>query len=160
MNPRKLHSLREACEIRERLRGSGKRVVLTNGCFDLLHVGHVCSLENAAKHGDSLWVALNSDGSIKQLKGASRPIFSEINRAYVLSALECVSGIFIFGGKRLAGEISLFKPDVYVKSGDYNLESLNAVERSALDGVHAEIRFVPLVAGVSTTDIIASAKKA
>ncbi|MDR2435989.1 MAG: adenylyltransferase/cytidyltransferase family protein [Puniceicoccales bacterium] len=158
--PRKLHSLGEACEIREQLRDLGKRVVLTNGCFDLLHVGHVYSLENAAKHGDSLWVALNSDGSVKLLKGASRPIFPEISRAYILSALECVSGIFIFGGERLAGEISLFKPDIYVKSGGYSLESLDKTELMALRSVQATVKFTPPVAGVSTTDIITSVKKA
>jgi rfaE bifunctional protein nucleotidyltransferase chain/domain len=157
--PRKLHSLLEACKIRERLRSSGRRVVLTNGCFDLLHIGHVYSLENAAKYGDSLWVALNSDRSVRQLKGILRPIFHEISRAYILSALECVSGIFIFDGKRFADEISLFKPDVYVKSGEYNLKNLDESELMALRGAHAEIKFVPLVAGVSTTSIIASVKK-
>lgn len=133
-------------------------MVLTNGCFDLLHAGHVCSLENAAKQGDSLWVALNSDLSIRRLKGAFRPIFPEIVRAYILSALECVSGIFIFDGERLVREISLFKPDVYVKSGDYDLEKLDKMEFRALRDVRAEIKFVPFMEGLSTTAIISSIK--
>ncbi|MDR0595437.1 MAG: adenylyltransferase/cytidyltransferase family protein [Puniceicoccales bacterium] len=157
--PKKLHSFQEACVLREQLRETGKRVVLTNGCFDLLHVGHVCSLESAAKHGDSLWVALNSDHSIKSLKGISRPIFTEINRAYTLSALECISGIFIFNGERLADEILLFKPDAYVKSGDYDLEKLDKSELRALRNVHAEIKFVPFMEGMSTSTIISAIKK-
>jgi rfaE bifunctional protein nucleotidyltransferase chain/domain len=157
--PKKLHSFQEACALRERLREAGKRVVLTNGCFDLLHIGHVCSLENAAKHGDSLWVALNSDRSIKSLKGTSRPIFTEIDRAYILSALVCVSGIFIFDGERLTDEILLLKPDVYVKSSDYDLEKLNKAELRVLQDVHAEIKFVPFIGGMSTSTIISAIKK-
>ncbi|MDR1255709.1 MAG: adenylyltransferase/cytidyltransferase family protein [Puniceicoccales bacterium] len=156
--PRKLHSFQEACALREQLRDAGKRVVLTNGCFDLLHFGHVHSLESAAKEGDSLWIALNSDGSIRRLKGNSRPIFSELNRAYILSALECVAGLFIFKDGHLASEILLFKPDIYVKSGDYDLEKLDKRELHALQSVHAEIKFMPFIEGVSTSFIISSIK--
>jgi rfaE bifunctional protein nucleotidyltransferase chain/domain len=158
LTPRKLHAFQEACVLCEQLREAGKRVVLTNGCFDLLHVGHVVSLESAAKQGDFLWIALNSDLSIKRLKGVSRPIFSEITRAYILSALECVSGIFIFNGERLSREISLFRPDVSVKSGDYDLENLDKTELRALKDVRAEIKFTPFVEGISTTAIISSIK--
>jgi rfaE bifunctional protein nucleotidyltransferase chain/domain len=157
--PSKLHSFKEACSLREKLRGTDKRTVLTNGCFDLLHAGHIHSLENAAKCGDSLWVALNSDRCIKNLKGKSRPIFDEITRAYILSALECVSGIFIFGGERVTREILLFKPDVYVKSEEYSLEKLDRGELRALRDAHAEIRFVPFLSGVSTSGIISAIKQ-
>ena len=152
--PKKLFTIDSACVERERLRNIGKKVVLTNGCFDLLHVGHVSSLENARKFGDSLWIALNSDKSIKNLKGNSRPIFCEKERAYMLSALEVVDGIFIFGGDRLVDEILWFRPDIYVKSGDYTSDNLDPSEHKALISVEAEIKFVPFVSGFSTTSTI------
>ena len=154
MIPKKLFTTESACDERERLRSIGKKVILTNGCFDLLHVGHVSSLESARAFGDSLWVALNSDESVKKLKGDSRPIFSEKERAYMLSALEVVDGIFIFGGNRLADEILRFRPDIYMKSGDYTLNNLDPKEHKALISVGAEIKFVPFVSGFSTTSII------
>lgn len=154
MIPKKLFTIESACDERERLRSIGKKVILTNGCFDLLHVGHVSSLESARALGDSLWVALNSDKSIKKLKGDSRPIFSEKERAYMLSALEVVDGIFIFGGNRLADEILRFRPDIYIKSGDYTLNNLDPKEHKALISVGAEIKFVPFVSGFSTTSIL------
>ena len=152
--PKKIFTIDSACVERERLRNIGKKVVLTNGCFDLLHVGHVSSLENARKFGDSLWIALNSDKSIKKLKGAFRPIFSEKERAYMLSALEVVDGIFVFSENRLVDEILQFRPDIYVKSGDYTLDNLDPSEHKALVSVGAEIKFVPFVSGFSTTSII------
>ena len=152
--PKKLFTIDRACVERERLRNIGEKVVLTNGCFDLLHVGHVSSLGSARAFGDSLWVALNSDESVKKLKGDSRPIFSEKERAYMLSALEVVDGIFIFGGNRLADEILRFRPDIYIKSGDYTLNNLDPKEHKALISVGAEIKFVPFVSGFSTTSII------
>ena len=152
--PKKLFTIDRACAERERLRNIGKKVVLTNGCFDLLHVGHVSSLESARALGDSLWVALNSDKSIKNLKGDSRPIFSEKERAHMLSALEVVDGIFIFSGDRLVDEILQFRPDIYVKSGDYTLDNLDPSEHKALVSVGAEIKFVPFVPGFSTTSTI------
>ena len=152
--PKKLFTIDRACVERERLRNIGKKVVLTNGCFDLLHVGHVSSLESARALGDSLWVALNSDKSIKKLKGDSRPIFSEKERAYMLSALEVIDGIFIFGGDRLADEIMRFRPNIYVKSGDYKLDNLDQREHEALVSVGAEVKFVPFVPGFSTTSTI------
>jgi rfaE bifunctional protein nucleotidyltransferase chain/domain len=152
--PEKLLDFTAACEAREQLRASGKSVVLTNGCFDLLHVGHVFSLKNAKKFGDSLWVAMNSDGSVRALKGPKRPIFKERERAYVLSALEVVGGIFIFNGAELADEILKFRPDVYVKSADYCEKTLNPLEREALRCAGAEVKFVPFLGGVSTTSTI------
>ena len=137
--PKKLFTIDRACVERERLRNIGKKVVLTNGCFDLLHVGHVSSLESARALGDSLWTALNSDKSTKKLKGDSRPIFSEKERAYMLSALEVIDGIFIFDGNRLIDEILQFKPDIYVKSGDYTLDNLDTSEHKTLISVGTKI---------------------
>jgi rfaE bifunctional protein nucleotidyltransferase chain/domain len=157
VNPiaKKLFDFRAACRQREELRRTGTTVVLTNGCFDLLHGGHVFSLENAKKFGDSLWVALNSDRSVRTLKGSGRPIFNELERAYLLSALAVVDGIFVFDGARLDGEILAFRPDSYVKAGDYTLEKLDPAEREALISVGATIHFAPFLEGVGTTSILA-----
>ncbi len=153
-NP-KLHSPEEAFALRADLREKGERIVLTNGCFDLLHPGHLYFLQKAAEQGSQLWVALNADQSVKALKGPSRPILSEQFRAYALAALECVSGIFLFPTPRLDAEIRAFQPDVYVKAGDYTLETLAQEERKALQEAGAEIQFMPFLQGFSTTELIA-----
>ncbi len=150
----KLLALEEIPLKRRKLLMAGKRLVLTNGCFDLLHVGHVSALSSAKACGDILWVALNGDESIRRLKGPSRPIQSELERAYILSALACVDGVFIFHDVNLAKEISLVQPDVYVKSGDYTLEKLNPLEANALKSCHADIRFLPFIDGFSTTNAV------
>ncbi|MDR1528444.1 MAG: adenylyltransferase/cytidyltransferase family protein [Puniceicoccales bacterium] len=152
--PSKLFDFSNACAIREKLRGENRKVVLTNGCFDVLHVGHIFSLENAKKLGDSLWVALNSDMSVKALKGDKRPIFTEKMRAYSLSAMSVVDGIFIFNGSRLNDEILHFHPDIYAKSGDYTIDTLDYAEREALQTIGAKIHFLPFIEGFSTTSII------
>ncbi|MDR1890566.1 MAG: adenylyltransferase/cytidyltransferase family protein [Puniceicoccales bacterium] len=152
--PSKLFNFSEACAIREKLRREGQKVVLTNGCFDVLHVGHIFSLENAKQLGDSLWIALNSDASVKSLKGNKRPIFTEKMRAYMLSAMAVVDGIFIFNGSRLNDEILHFQPDIYAKSGDYTLAKLDPSERQALEAIGATIHFLPFVEGFSTTSIV------
>jgi D-beta-D-heptose 7-phosphate kinase/D-beta-D-heptose 1-phosphate adenosyltransferase len=149
-NP-KLFSLEEATKIRNQPHDCA--VVLTNGCFDLLHAGHVFSLQQAAKFGE-LWVALNDDASICQLKGPSRPIIGENERAYILSALECVRGIFIFTGQRLTQELKTFRPDIYVKSADYNFETLHREEHLILTKMRTTIEFVQTLPGLSTTILI------
>lgn len=152
--PQKLKTLEEACFEREQLRNDNKIVVLTNGCFDLLHAGHVMALQQAKSLGDSLWVAINSDDSVRALKGANRPVYTGIERAFLLSALTVVDGIFIFNNKRLTNEILLFKPDIYVKSGDYTIKDLNLDERTALERINAKIVFTPFLSGHSTTSTI------
>lgn len=136
------------------VRDLGKQLVLTNGCFDLLHAGHVYSLESAAKQGDVLWVGVNSDESVRQLKGSIRPIYDEKARLYILNALQCVQGVFLFQGNDLSEEIKKIQPDVYVKAGDYSLEKLNTKERLALEDCHAKILFMPFLKGWSTTSTI------
>lgn len=133
---------------------SGKRLVLTNGCFDLLHTGHVRYLEEARRCGDALIVAVNSDDSVRELKGPSRPVNGELDRAEVLSALRCVDHVTIFTGKRVTEVIRLLKPAVYAKGGDYTPETLDPGEKGALDEVGAEIRILQLVPGRSTTAIL------
>jgi rfaE bifunctional protein nucleotidyltransferase chain/domain len=153
-NP-KLRTLGDAVAWRERLRRESRSVVLTNGVFDLLHTGHLYYLKEARKLGDALIVALNADTSVRALKGPSRPVQDEEQRAYALGALEWVDAITIFSEPRLTAEIQALRPDVYCKAGDYTLEKLNPEERSALLAVGAKIEFLPFLPGFSTTNLIA-----
>ena len=151
----KIRSQQEMAAFSAELQAMGKRVVYTNGCFDIMHPGHVTYLEQARSLGDALIVALNSDTSVRALKGAKRPILLEADRALLLAALECVDCVTLFDGMRCTGVIELARPNVYVKGGDYTIATLDPSERAALETCDAEIVFVPTVAGVSTTDIIA-----
>ena len=137
--------------LREEARQRGRKVVLTNGVFDLLHRGHLQYLAQSAELGDLLVVAVNSDASVRQLKGPTRPVNTEADRAYALASLRCVDAAFVFAGPRLAAEIAALRPDVYTKAGDYTLETLDPTERAALESVGARITFIPFVAGHSTT---------
>ncbi len=159
-NPKLYASLEAAAAAREKLRASGKRVVLTNGVFDLLHTGHLYYLEKARGYGDALFIALNGDTSVRALKGPLRPVQAEEHRAYALAATWFVDGIVVFQNKRLTAEILALKPDVYCKAGDYTLEKLDPDERRALEQVGAEIRFLPFLTGFSTTSLIAKIKAA
>ncbi len=140
---------------REALRTEGKRVVLTNGCFDLLHTGHLAFLSSAAKLGDALFIGLNSDTSVRVLKGPTRPVQTLEERACLLGYLNFVDTLFVFETPRLTKEIELLKPDVYAKAGDYSLETLNPEERQALEKAGTVIHFVPFINGYSTTSLIA-----
>ena len=158
-NP-KLFTLDQAVAARERLRAAGRKVVLTNGVFDLLHTGHLFYLKQARALGDALFIALNSDASVKVLKGPLRPVMNEEQRAYALAALTCIDGIVIFREPRLTAEIQALRPDVYCKAGDYTLEKLNPQERAALEAVGARITFMPFLPGFSTTNLIAKIRAA
>ena len=158
-NP-KLRNLGEAVAWRERLQRESRRVVLTNGVFDLLHTGHLYSLTKSRERGDALIVALNADTSVRVLKGPSRPVQDEDQRAYALGALECVDAVTIFSEPRLTAEIRALRPDVYCKAGDYTLEKLNPEERAALTEVGAQVEFMPFLPGFSTTNLIARIKAA
>lgn len=158
-NP-KLLSLSEAIARREAWRAAGKRVVLTNGVFDLLHTGHLYYLQKARQLGDVLVIALNGDASVRAIKGPLRPVQSEEQRAYALGALTAIDGIVLFHTPRLTAEIHALRPDVYCKAGDYTLEKLNLEERGALQEVGAQIEFLPFLPGFSTTQLIAKIKAA
>jgi len=158
-NP-KLHSLAAAVIWREGQRAAGRRLVLTNGVFDLLHPGHLHFLQQARRQGEALMVALNGDASVRALKGPSRPVQTEAQRAYALAALACVDAIVVFGTPRLTAEIQALRPEVYCKAGDYTLETLNAEERAALEAAGARIEFLPFLPGFSTTQLIARIKAA
>ena len=142
----------EAASIRKT--DAEQRIVFTNGCFDLLHVGHVRYLTAAKQLGDILVVGLNSDASVRQLKGPDRPINSESDRAEVLAALAVVDHVVIFHEMRVSRLVTILRPDIYVKGGDYSVDSLDRGEVDALRSVGAEIRIVPLVPGRSTTRLI------
>jgi len=158
-NP-KLLTLPQAMAWREKLRSARKSVVLTNGVFDLLHTGHLFYLQQARALGDSLIIALNADASVRALKGPSRPVQTEEQRAYALGALACVDAVVIFREPRLTTEILTLKPDAYCKAGDYTLEKLNSEERAALQSIGARIEFLPFLPGFSTTQLISRIKAA
>jgi rfaE bifunctional protein nucleotidyltransferase chain/domain len=160
MSADKIKSPAELARACADLGGRGQKLVFTNGCFDLLHVGHVRYLQAARKLGDALAVALNSDASVRALKGESRPINNEADRAEVLAALECVDFVTIFPDERVTNLAREVRPHIYAKGGDYTIESLNAEERTALQQAGAEIKILPLVPGKSTTGTIEKLQKA
>jgi rfaE bifunctional protein nucleotidyltransferase chain/domain len=150
-------SLRAAVALRRKVAKAGGTFVLTNGVFDLLHPGHTSYLAAARKLAGkkgTLFVALNSDASVRELKGPKRPILDEKARAYSLSQLRSVDGVVIFRGKRLAREIAALKPDIYCKAGDYTVATLDPAERAALEAAGSKIVFLPFVRGFSTTKLI------
>lgn len=146
--------LKQLPAYRAELRRQGARVVVTNGCFDLLHYGHVRYLQQARQLGDVLIVGLNGDRSVRQLKGPGRPLVPARYRAAVLAALRCVDAVVIFPQKRAKRFLAAAAPDIYVKAGDYTRASLDAAERRLLERLGAEIRIVPFVPGFSTTGLI------
>ena len=140
---------------RKQLRRNKQTLVFTNGCFDLLHIGHVYALETAKKEGDVLWVGINSDASVRALKGNTRPIYPQEARLYLLNALQCIDGLILFDGTDCTRELELVQPDVYVKSGHYTLETLNPKEHRVLEACNARIRFIPPLPDWSTTKTLA-----
>ena len=149
----KIASISELAEISAKLRREGQRLVVTNGCFDLLHVGHVRYLQAARALGDALAVGVNGDASVRSLKGAGRPLNNEQDRAEVLAALGCVDYVAVFQEVRATEFLEQVRPAIYVKGGDYKAETLNAEERDALQKGGAEIRILPFEPGYSTTAI-------
>ena len=138
----------------EKLRSIGKKIVATNGCFDLLHVGHVRYLQAARALGDLLVVGLNGDGSIHELKGAGRPITTQSDRAEILAALACVDLVTIFPEIRATKFLAAVRPAVYVKGGDYTPRTLDEEELAILNEIEAAIRLIPFETGYSTSGLI------
>ena len=151
---RKIMTLAQAVEWRGELRLNGKKLAVTNGCFDILHRGHAEYLQSARNCGDALLVLVNADASIRALKGPTRPICRAEDRAFLLASLEYVDAVVIFDGQRCNAELEAVKPDIYVKGGDYTVEKLDPSERSVLLAAKAEFRFIPFVPGYSTTAVI------
>ena len=140
-------------------RRRGQRVVATNGCFDLLHFGHVAYLQRAKRLGDLLIIGINSDASIRQLKGPSRPLVPERQRAAILAALECVDAVVIFRDRQALRFIKTISPPLYAKGGDYRPDTLDAEERVLLDAIGTKICIVPFVPGFSTTGLLEKIRK-
>ena len=136
---------------------NGRRVVFTNGCFDLLHPGHIETLEKARSLGDVLVVGVNSDRSVRQMKGAGRPILPERERAEILAALECVDGVVIFEQPTPREIVAALLPDVLVKGGDWASDQI--VGREEVEAAGGEVISIPLVAGYSTTAMLEKIRK-
>ncbi len=143
------NDIEKLCEILHR---AGEKIVFTNGCFDILHAGHVRYLEKARSFGDCLVLGLNTDASVRGNKGPSRPINSELDRAEVVGALKSVDYVVLFGEKTAETIIAKVRPDVYVKGGDYTLETLP--EAKIVQSYGGRVEFVQMVAGRSTTNVI------
>jgi rfaE bifunctional protein nucleotidyltransferase chain/domain len=139
---------------RAAMRASGRKLVVTNGCFDILHLGHVTYLESARNFGDALLVGINGNEATRQLKGPARPVNIESDRAAVLAALASVDGVCIFAEKTATKFLSAAKPDIYVKGGDYTLDTLNQDERRAVEATGGKIMIIPFVPGKSTTALL------
>jgi len=146
-------------EWRTAMRNSGKKLVVTNGCFDLLHVGHVTYLETARNYGDALLIGVNGDGSLGQLKGLNRPVNGQEDRAAVLAALESVDGVCIFTEPTATRFLAAAEPDIYAKGGDYTLETLNQEEREIVGQCGGRIVIIPFVPGKSTTSLLKKISK-
>lgn len=155
----KIVSAEELAAISENLRTAGKKLAATNGCFDLLHVGHVRYLEAARALGDALVVGINGDASVKALKGKDRPFNNERDRAEIIAALDSVDYVTIFPEERAVRFLEKARPAIYVKGGDYRPETLNSEERAVLEELGAQIRILPFQTGYSTTALIDRLKK-
>jgi rfaE bifunctional protein nucleotidyltransferase chain/domain len=153
MSP-KIVGLEQVSHHCERLRAAGKKLVATNGCFDLLHVGHVRYLQAARALGDFLAVGLNGNRSVRKLKGSGRPVMTESDRAEFLAALQCVDLVTVFPQLRATQFIAAVRPGIYVKGGDYSCETLNEEERGLLKEIGAEVRLIPFEKGYSTSRLI------
>jgi rfaE bifunctional protein nucleotidyltransferase chain/domain len=148
-------------QARERYRHEGRSVVWTNGCFDLLHAGHVRSLTAASQLGDILIVGLNSDASVRRLKGEARPLMPERERAEVLAALECVDHVVIFSDTLPTPMLEAVRPDVHCKGAEYAPPHGRPLpERAAVEAYGGRIAFLPLLPGISTTDLIERLRRA
>ncbi len=136
------------------MRARKKTLVVTNGCFDLLHLGHVTYLEVARNLGEALLVGMNSDAGVRGLKGPDRPVNNEDDRAEVLAALESLDGVCLFSERTATRFLSVAQPDVYVKGGDYTVETLNQEERQVVERTGGKIVIIPFVPGKSTTALL------
>jgi rfaE bifunctional protein nucleotidyltransferase chain/domain len=150
----KILSLGELTQRAQEIRQDGRQLVLTNGCFDLLHVGHVRYLQRARELGDALAVAVNGDESVRALKGEGRPINSAADRAEILAALACVDFVTIFPELRATKVIAAIQPAIYAKGGDYSAASLNPEELSALRSAGTRVEILPLIPDRSTSGLL------
>ena len=144
---------------RAKLRAEGKKLVVTNGVFDILHVGHATYLEAARNLGDVLLVGITCDAGVRELKGPSRPVNNETDRAALLGALESVSAVYIFPETTALKFLSSVEPDIYTKGGDYTLDTINQEERRLIEKMGGKIVILPGVEGKSTTATLNALKR-
>ena len=149
---KKIKLRNEIGPIVKNLKNQGAKIVFTNGCFDILHLGHVRYLREAKRLGDILVVGVNSDNSVTALKGPGRPYVSEIERAEILASMECVDFVIIFTELRPDRLIKIIRPDVHVKGGDYKITELP--ERKVVEALGGKVVVIPPIKGRSTTGII------
>src|SRR3989338_2526610 len=152
MISQKIKTLKELIKIVQKLKSQNKKIVTTNGVFDILHLGHVRYLEEAKKLGDVLIVGINSDKSVKQIKGDKRPINDEISRIAVLAALESVDYAFLFDENDPRNWLEQMKPDIHVKAGDYRLSQI--IEKNIVEKNGGKIVIAKMEKGYSTTNVI------
>lgn len=145
-------TLDELLKNRLDLKTTGQKVVFTNGCFDLLHVGHLAYLREAKSLGDCLVVAVNSDRAVQELKGPRRPILPEMERAEILSALEMVDFVIVFDDVSPRDVIATLLPDVLVKGGDWPIDQI--IGREEVEAAGGRVMSLPFIDGVSTTDLV------
>jgi D-beta-D-heptose 7-phosphate kinase/D-beta-D-heptose 1-phosphate adenosyltransferase len=157
--PAKIVSRDEALARVAAWRAQGKRIAYTNGCFDILHAGHVHTLEAARRQGDVLIVGLNSDESARELKGPGRPVLDERDRAEMLAAIACVDLVVVYPEVSSLSLIDALRPDVWVKGGDYVLDTVNQEERAFVGSYGGKVALGERVEGVSTTELIARIKR-
>ncbi len=148
----KILAFDKAEDLGKRLHAANKKIISTNGCFDILHLGHVKYLEEARRLGDVLVVAVNADASVRKLKGNDRPVNSEKARSLILASLECVDHVVIFPEDTPEKFLSLLKPDIHVKGGDYRPEDLP--EKKVVESYGGKIQLLSTVDGYSTTSLI------
>ncbi|HBI22625.1 MAG TPA: D-glycero-beta-D-manno-heptose 1-phosphate adenylyltransferase [Nitrospiraceae bacterium] len=147
-----LIALEEFVPVIARLKQDGKRIVFTNGCFDIIHVGHIRYLKSAKELGDILVIGLNSDESVRKIKGDNRPIVSQGERAEVLSSIRSVDYVVIFNEPDPYNTIAAIKPDILIKGGDWAID--NIVGRDIVESYGGEVRTIPFVEGFSSSRII------
>ena len=152
MSNNKIKTTNELKIIAEKLKNQNKKIATTNGVFDILHIGHIRYLQEAKKLGDVLIVAVNSDSSVRKIKGPRRPLNSENDRAEALAALECVDYVVIFAEENPIKILGIIKPDVHVKGGDYKIEKI--IEKETVEKNNGRVVLIPEVKGYSTTSFI------
>ena len=148
----KIKNIQELKGIVIELRAKGKKIVTTNGVFDILHIGHIRYLKEAKKLGDILIAAINSDSSTKKLKGPKRPLNNENDRAEALAALECVDYVTVFNEENPIKILGIIKPNIHAKGGDYKINQI--IEKDIVENNNGKIVLIPKVEGYSTTDFI------
>lgn len=144
---------------REQIRSAGRSLVVTNGCFDILHAGHVTYLAAARREGDVLLVGLNADESVRRIKGPTRPVNCEADRATVLAALAAVDAVTVFAEDDALRLLAAATPDIYVKGGDYTIDTINQPERRLVESQGGKVVILPGMEGRSTTAILERSRR-